>query len=136
MATKARIAQVDESGHYKSICCHYDAYPKGIGKILITNYSTPEKLNEILNKGDLALLLDTSEDSVKYEFRENTFTNNAHDNTPVIDIQLTDLFDRARSKWEDYIYLFDFDYEKKTGHWMIFSLNDDIITQIEINNYI
>ena len=56
MSTRALIAKELKNGKYKTIYCHNDGYPKGVGKTLLTEYNTEEKLDALLNLGDLSIL--------------------------------------------------------------------------------
>ena len=55
MSTRALIAKELKSGKYKTIYCHSDGYPKGVGKTLLTEYNTEEKLDALLDLGDLSI---------------------------------------------------------------------------------
>lgn len=56
MSTRALIAKELKNGKYKTIYCHSDGYPKGVGKTLLTEYNTEEKLDALLDLGDLSIL--------------------------------------------------------------------------------
>ena len=56
MSTRALIAKELKNGKYKTIYCHNDGYPKGVGKTLLAEYNTEEKLDALLNLGDLSIL--------------------------------------------------------------------------------
>lgn len=56
MSTRALIAKELKNGKYKTIYCHNDGYPKGVGKTLLTEYNTEEKLDELLKLGDVSIL--------------------------------------------------------------------------------
>jgi hypothetical protein len=56
MATRSRIGIQDESGVVRSIYCHWDGYPSGVGAILEEHYSNRQKLNMLINLGDISIL--------------------------------------------------------------------------------
>lgn len=55
MSTHAAIITKTEKG-YKGIYVHFDGYPEHTGKILLEHYNTPEKVNELIDLGNLSYL--------------------------------------------------------------------------------
>ncbi len=53
MGTKAYIAKQLENGNYRTISCQLDGYPEWVGKILVENYDTPDKVDALLDVGDI-----------------------------------------------------------------------------------
>jgi hypothetical protein len=45
-----------EDGKIKAIYCHYDGYPEGVGQTLANYYQTTDKVEALLNLGDLSVL--------------------------------------------------------------------------------
>ena len=56
MSTRSRIGIQDENGTIRSIYCHFDGYPDGVGATLIDHYSNRQKLNMLINLGDISIL--------------------------------------------------------------------------------
>lgn len=59
MSTRSRIAIVVKNGEqttYKSIYCHWDGYPDGVGKVLATFYTTRRKIEKLIKRGNLSVL--------------------------------------------------------------------------------
>jgi hypothetical protein len=56
MATRSRIGIQDEKGTVRSIYCHFDGYPEGVGATLKEHYSNRQKLNMLINLGDISIL--------------------------------------------------------------------------------
>lgn len=56
MSTRSRIGKEQENGTVRSIYSHSDGYPHGVGKILLSNYQDPQKLEELINLGDISYL--------------------------------------------------------------------------------
>lgn len=56
MSTRSRIGIQDENGTIRSIYCHFDGYPSGVGSILKEHYSNRQKLNMLINLGDISIL--------------------------------------------------------------------------------
>lgn len=57
MATRSYIGVKNQyNGTVDYIYCHYDGYPSHNGRILAENYTTLEKVKELLALGDLSIL--------------------------------------------------------------------------------
>ena len=66
MATRSTIAIQNEDGTVTGIYCHWDGYPKHNGKILVTDYTTEEKVRELIALGDISSLGSTINETVAY----------------------------------------------------------------------
>ncbi len=53
MGTKSLIAKQISKNRYKAVLCATDGYLSHTGKILSENYTTPEKIDELLDLGEL-----------------------------------------------------------------------------------
>ena len=69
MATRSRIGYKLENGKVESVYCHFDGYPDHNGVILLKNYSTIEKIKELIKLGDLSCLC--SEIGEKHDFDDH-----------------------------------------------------------------
>lgn len=56
MATRSTIALEYADDQVGQIYCHWDGYLDNNGKILLSHYSDPFKLRELLDKGDMSTL--------------------------------------------------------------------------------
>ena len=56
MGTSSRIGFQLRSGKILAIYCNWDGYPAHVGKTLLENYTTPEKVLDLLNLGNLSSL--------------------------------------------------------------------------------
>lgn len=56
MSTRCRIGYRLPDERIKSIYCHHDGYPEGVGKLLKEYYNDPVKIEELLNLGDISSL--------------------------------------------------------------------------------
>lgn len=56
MATRCRIAIKEANGTYRSIYCHNDGYPEGVGEILETYYTEVNKIEKLMDLGDISSL--------------------------------------------------------------------------------
>jgi hypothetical protein len=61
MATRSTISIVDtrtKDGQGRTIYCHWDGYPSNNGRILLESYTNPEKINALIDLGDISSLAD------------------------------------------------------------------------------
>jgi hypothetical protein len=56
MATRSYIGVRNTDASVDYIYCHFDGYPEHNGKILTEHYSNINRVNELLNLGDLSVL--------------------------------------------------------------------------------
>lgn len=56
MSTNSNIFIENTDGTYTGIYCHWDGYIKNNGKILAFAYDTPEKLQQLIDLGDISKL--------------------------------------------------------------------------------
>lgn len=80
MSTNSLIAIKNENGNVTSIYCHWDGYLEFNGLILLQEYTTTDKVNNLIKNGDLSSLgtlvdpiddMDETKDSVCcYYFRD------------------------------------------------------------------
>ena len=56
MATRSTIAVKDADGSVRSIYCHWDGYPEGVGATLREHYTNTPKIEQLLGVGDISVL--------------------------------------------------------------------------------
>ena len=56
MATRSTIAMEHRDGTIRSVYCHWDGYPAGVGAILREHYTDPAKIEQLLDLGDISSL--------------------------------------------------------------------------------
>ena len=56
MATRSTIGMVQEGGTIRSIYCHFDGYPDGVGVVLKDHYTDTTTIENLLDLGDLSVL--------------------------------------------------------------------------------
>jgi len=59
MATRSTISIVDKkakNGQGRQIYCHWDGYPENNGKILLEHYQDANKINELIDLGNISSL--------------------------------------------------------------------------------
>lgn len=120
MATRSRIAIKTKEG-IKSIYCHWDGYPEGVGVTLKNFYKTPKKVKELIALGSISVLdVKVAPKGFKLDFEkridgytlpytvrgENLQINEYED--------LEDLISDAFEMGEEYLYLFT------KGKWYVY----------------
>lgn len=65
MSTRSTISIQTPKG-IRSIYCHFDGYLRHNGKILLENYDTPDKVNALIDLGDISSLGENLEKTVAY----------------------------------------------------------------------
>jgi len=123
MATRSYIGIQNEDGSVRSIYCHWDGYPSHNGKILQEHYSDKEKLNELIDLGDIS--------SLGSRIRPNSDEPHSYD-SPSEDVVVAYHRDRGeeyiRPREDDSIETFvEKGYEEygyvftKDGNWLVFN---------------
>ena len=56
MSTNSTITALTSDGKVKSIYCHSDGYVDGVGMMLAENYTDQEKVDALMDLGDLSVL--------------------------------------------------------------------------------
>ena len=56
MATRSTIAMQLQDGGVRSVYCHWDGYPDGVGATLRDHYTDPAKIERLLDIGDISSL--------------------------------------------------------------------------------
>jgi hypothetical protein len=76
MATRSTIS-IETSKGIRSVYCHYDGYLSHNGKLLKENYNTEEKVNALIDLGDLSQLGESLESTVAYhrDRKESLYIN-------------------------------------------------------------
>jgi hypothetical protein len=64
MGTRSTIGVLNTDGSVSAVYCHWDGYPEYNGKILMQNYTTEEKVRELIGLGNLSLLSECGEPDV------------------------------------------------------------------------
>ena len=124
MATRSRIGMEQPNGEVRSIYCHWDGYPEGVGATLQEHYVDPEKVEALIALGNISVLQPLVEPDVPGV--EHSFANPAPCVTiayhrdrgeefraPRIDASVESF---SRSDIEQYGYVFT-----QSGEWKTFS---------------
>lgn len=130
MSTRSRIGLQLPNGKIKSIYCHWDGYPEGVGEILRKHYNTREKIEALLELGDISVLgtfydkelaKEKWQHEYEKEWRESEkgqkaqdltqpYNDRGEDTEARIDEDEVEFISKAGKCWEDYIYLFKKDF--------------------------
>ena len=114
MSTKSRIAIENQDRTLDSIYCYFDGYLRGVGKTLFNHYDR-EKLEKLLELGDISVLGTSIEDTVAYcrdrgeDLHFKTFKD------------VEDLFENGFNSGEEYVY-----FLPKSGIWKVYTLQNTI----------
>ena len=116
MATRSNIAIKTIDGKIKSVYCHWDGYPEYNGEMLRRHYNTNEKVNALIDLGQISSLreelgekhpFDRNFDEPELELTENWTMAYHRDRGQELRI---DTFDNAVDyvdAGEEYMYLWD-----------------------------
>ena len=56
MATRSTIGVLNTDGSVTAVYCHWDGYPEHNGRVLMENYTTEEKVRELIGFGSISSL--------------------------------------------------------------------------------
>jgi len=70
MATRSRIAIELADGSVESIYCHWDGYPEHNGRLLTDHYTLPEKVQGLIDLGDISYLAPILEPTDAHSFNK------------------------------------------------------------------
>jgi|694.fasta_scaffold100048_4 hypothetical protein len=112
MATRSYIGvrNLDSSVDY--IYCHFDGYPEHNGKILTEHYSNINRVNELLNLGDLSVLGQFIGEKMDFDKRiQDTCLAYGRDRGESnVDKKNSGYDELITDQNVDYVYVFDGDY--------------------------
>ena len=131
MSTRGRIGIELPDGKIKSIYCHFDSYPDGVGKVLIKYYNDIDKINALIDLGDISSLGEVYDEEVskgnwkdkKTPLKEDiTYTiaykDRGEDTPPRIDENEQEFLGKLGNCCEEYGYLYKTNFEGKL-EWFI-----------------
>ena len=122
MSTRSRIGILNPDGSTRTIYCHSDGYPEHQLPILTQHYSSIEKVEELLNLGDISSLGERIAPNLE---EEHTFKNRVKGVTVAYHrdrgepmtaaLRHENIHALKKSGWSiDWFYLFD----AKKGEWL------------------
>ena len=101
MSTRSLIGIKNNLG-ITFVYCHHDGYLEGVGTTLVESYTTEDKINALLEHGDMSSLDDTIE---KCDF----YHEDGSEACTIPDCEgIRDkYYESGQNSWADYIYLFE-----------------------------
>ncbi len=130
MSTRSNIGVRNLDGTVDYIYCHFDGYPEGVGKTLISSYQDMDRVNELMKLGDLSSLgEEIGEKSVFDNYltraRNWCLAYGRDRGDSDVSVSTTTFEDLLANDNVDYLYVFDGDY------WECYDMN----TKESINLY-
>lgn len=119
MSTRGKVVIDNGNSHpkYTGIYCGHDSYLSGLGKVLEENYTTEEKVRELINMGGASGIYPTIEES-------DFYCRDAHEDLDIEEYESDkELKEEGHDIFCEYMYLF------REGKWYVFDTkSDDFIT--------
>lgn len=111
MSTRSRVGIKEKDGTVRSVYVHFDGYLAGVGKKLYESYQNADKIEQLINLGDMSSIADEVEKCEPYTQRGE-------------DLNIaTDTIESFNKGWascgEEYVYLYT------DGKWMTNSVYKD-----------
>lgn len=120
MSTNSRIAIQTKDDIVRSIYCHWDGYPEGVGAILLEHYQNDEKIIELINLGSISSLHENikPQNPEKHSFdnREPECTVAYHRDRGE-DLEIDEY--KSVSEWSIYKLREEWNYIWKDGAWYV-----------------
>ena len=125
MATRGRVGLELSDGSIISIYSHWDNYPEWAGRILRTHYNTREKVEALVDGGDVSCLWtdDRWDNSGDGSYGPNHYALRGEDHPPRLDANLNEYL----SDGEEFAYIF------RNGEWVCYNMHqfeDDKLPEI------
>jgi hypothetical protein len=114
MATRSRIAIENQDGSVTSVYCHWDGHIETNGVILNNNYNTKDKVEALIELGNLSSLDKTLETTVAYA------RDRGEDSHQFNNINVEELFEDGFGDIVEYVYCFT-----KDGIWLVGTLESN-----------
>ncbi len=124
MATRSTIGMIQEGGTIRSVYCHWDGYPEGVGAILQDYYTDPAKIERLLDIGDISSLredigeqhdFDSTSDVTTFYGRDRGETGVA----ALVHANQLEWLGFRKGSWCEYGYLW------KDGAWYTFEITQE-----------
>ena len=118
MSTRSLIGILYPNNEYKYIYCHLDGYPQGVGATLVESYISREKINNLIDMGDIPDLEDRLEKITPYKYTQTKIAK----------------LDMIPNMGEEYIYLWDGDKWicKEVDRFDVSFFNFNSLKEVEI----
>jgi len=119
MATRSYIGVRNADASVDYIYCHFDGYPEHNGAILREHYSNINRVNELLNLGDLSVLGKFIGEKQDFDKRVvgNCLAYGRDRGESNVDKKNTGYDELITSQDVNYVYIFDGDYWECHSTW-------------------
>ena len=127
MATRSRIGIKLKDGSILSVYHHWNGYPEWLGRILKTHFNTEEKVQELIDGGDMSLCWTNERwntDIKAEEYCPQYYSQRGEDCPPRLDPSLSMYLEYG----EEYDYVFTH------NEWVCYDLHDENPKMVEIPN--
>jgi hypothetical protein len=129
MSTRGRIGILLEDGTIRSVYSHWNNQPEANGAILVKEYTTKEKVEDLIDGGDISCL--KTDTDWKGNCREGTFVlyykeRGDLDCDALISENDPDYFHLTRNCDGEFAYLFD----PKSNVWGCFDMHSAVLIPI------
>lgn len=148
MSTRCRIGVEQEDGTIKSIYCHFDGYLDHVGRLLQTKYNSLEKVNSLIELGDISSLGEeydeemskkswhrfekdgklTEEENKRLDHLTVAYKDRGEECPARVDANLREYQKRAGDCWEEYVYLY---YKNPLGEYVWGVMNNPCFESLE-----
>ena len=122
MSTRARIGLELKNGSVLSVYHHWDGYPEWLGRILNTHYNTREKVEALVDGGDMSscwtedrFSIDPTTGYKVQEYGPQYYSQRGEDCPPRLDVGLAEYLLPDNS--EEFSYVF------RNGEWVCYNMN-------------
>jgi len=115
MSTRSRIIAKTTDGTIKSIYCHFDGYPEGVGAMLKEHYTDQGKIDTLMLLGDISFLRENLEKPEGHSFETPVegYTvaygrDRGEKNTQAkVHISIENVIALMSGGWEEYAHIWD-----------------------------
>jgi len=117
MGTRSRIGIQLSDESILSVYHHWDGYPTWLGKVLNTHYSSKEKVEELIDGGDMSTCWSDSiwgDKLPEGEYAPEYYSARGENCPPRLDNDLSEYLKES----EEYSYIF------RDGAWMCYDMNE------------
>ena len=127
MSTRSRIAVELNDGTVKSVYCHWDGYPAGVGNDLLNrDFGSADEVEDFINEGNRSTVDEAYYDRYGKSRGEERETPTIHQDA---DTYLSTVF--KNDAWEEYAYLYNKDGEWTVTHYSGRIENEKVIDILE-----
>jgi len=121
MSTRSRIAIENQNGSVTSIYCHFVGYISGVGKLKKENYTTQDKVEALIELGDISSLEMTPASTDAYH------RDRCEDLHKTSYLCVEDLFNLGFQSGIEYVYCFT-----KNNIWLVNKVGSNQVNDLKV----